>query len=75
MSSIASGEVRLFHLGLYVTVKARDNDGLDEETSKIVALCAAMGFDMRTVELRRENPWNSRGGEGNPGRQAKRRPA
>lgn len=59
MASMASGEGRLFHLGLYVTVKARSQETLDEEVAKVIALCASMGFDVRPVELREEDPWIS----------------
>lgn len=59
MASIASGEGRLFHAGLYVTAKALTHEDLDEEIAKLIAVSAALGVDVRPIDFLEDRPWRS----------------
>jgi len=56
-ASIARGEGRLFRVGLYVTLRAPDEDSLAAEVSRVRSLCASLLLEMRPVTFRALQGW------------------
>jgi len=56
-ASIARGEGRLFRVGLYVTVRAADEESLAAEVGRVRSLCASLLLDMRPVTFRALQGW------------------
>lgn len=56
-ASIARGEGRLFRVGLYVTVRAPDEESLAAEVSRVRSLCASLLLEMRPVTFRALQGW------------------
>jgi len=54
---LARGEGRLFRVGLYVTVRAPDEETLDREVSRVRSLCASLMLDTRPVSFRTLAGW------------------
>ena len=56
-ASIARGEGRLFRVGLYVTVRAPDEESLAAEVGRVRSLCASLLLQMRPVTFRALQGW------------------
>lgn len=53
MSALATGESRIFLVGIYVTARAWDEEQLDDESSRVEGMCASLGLDLRVLRERR----------------------
>lgn len=58
-SAIARGEGRLFHVGLYITVRAQDPETLEAEAHTVRALAASLMLQCRAVTFRAMQGWIS----------------
>jgi len=56
-AAIARGEGRLFRVGLYVTVRAPDEEMLAAEVHRVRALCASLLLETRPVTFRALQGW------------------
>lgn len=54
---LARGEGRLFRLGLYLTVRAADEDELDRETSRLRGILASLLVDAQPATFRHLHGW------------------
>lgn len=57
MSAVATGESRIFLLGIYLTVRGWSEDELAGEVQRIEGLCASLGLDVRRLRFRGQDPW------------------
>ena len=56
-AGLARGEQKLFRVGLYVTVHARNPESLEAECARVRAVCASMLFDTRPATWRALQGW------------------
>ncbi|MEX2556591.1 MAG: DUF87 domain-containing protein, partial [Actinomycetota bacterium] len=56
-AAIARGEGRLFRVGLYLTVRAPDEESLAAEVSRVRSLCASLLLEMRPTTFRALQGW------------------
>jgi type IV secretory pathway VirB4 component len=54
---LARGEGRLFRVGLYVTIRAPNEEALEREVSRVRSLCASLLLDTRPVTFRALQGW------------------
>ncbi|MEX2551531.1 MAG: ATP-binding protein [Actinomycetota bacterium] len=57
MSDLATGEGRLFRVGLYITVRAFSERALEREIGKVRTLCASLLMDTHPVIFRAAQGW------------------
>ena len=58
-AGLARGEQKLFRVGLYLTVHARDEKALDAECARVRSLCASMLLDAQPSTWRTLQGWTS----------------
>lgn len=58
-TTIARGEGRLFRVGLYVTVRAPNEERLAKEVHRVRALCSSLLLDTRPVTFRALQGWTT----------------
>lgn len=57
MSDLATGEGRLFRLGLYITVRAESEQALENEVGRVRSLCASLLMDTQPLTFRAVQGW------------------
>ncbi|HET6770668.1 MAG TPA: DUF87 domain-containing protein [Actinomycetota bacterium] len=55
--ALARGEGRLFRVGLYVSVRAANEEALEREVHRVRSLCASLMLDTRPVTFRALQGW------------------
>jgi type IV secretory pathway VirB4 component len=59
MSDLATGEGRLFRVGLYITVRATSEQALESEVGKVRSLCASLLMDTHPLTFRAAQGWST----------------